>query len=194
MNIVILAAGASSRMGAHKLLLEVGGQTLLQRAAKSALEVSPNVLVVLGREAGLVQQSLAGLPVRFVVNEQFENGKMETSFQTAVSVLEPMDTIFMLADMPLISGAMLRGLVARRGEHTVRPYEIQIAVSRFGQVLAPPHLFAAALLPEVAQYGAKPTIQRHLERVVFCEWAEDLLFDVDTPEDLEKLRQIYTNG
>jgi molybdenum cofactor cytidylyltransferase len=194
-NIVILAAGASSRMGAHKLLLEVGGQTLLQRAATTALEVSPNVLVVLGREAGLVQQSLVGLSVRFVVNSQFENGKMETSFQTAVAVLEPMDTIFMLADMPLVSSSMLRGLVDRRGA-VVRPHENLplIVASRFGQVLAPPHLFAAELLPEVAQYGAKPTIQRHLERVVFCEWAEDLLFDVDTPEDLDKLRQIYANG
>jgi molybdenum cofactor cytidylyltransferase len=194
-NIVILAAGASSRMGAHKLLLEVGGQTLLQRAATTALEVSPNVLVVLGREAGLVQQSLVGLSVRFVVNSQFENGKMETSFQTAVAVLEPMDTIFMLADMPLVSSSMLWGLVDRRGA-VVRPHENLplIVASRFGQVLAPPHLFAAELLPEVAQYGAKPTIQRHLERVVFCEWAEDLLFDVDTPEDLDKLRQIYANG
>jgi molybdenum cofactor cytidylyltransferase len=191
MNIVILAAGASSRMGAHKLLLEFEGQTLLQRAARRALEVCPNVLVVLGRDAALVQQSLAGLPVRFVVNEQFENGKMETSFQTAIAVLEPQDTIFMLADMPLISSAMLRELVVK-SEYTVRPYENFpfIVASRFGQVLAPPHLFRAALLPEVARFGAKPTIVRHLEQTVFCDWAEELLFDVDTPKDWEKLQAL----
>jgi molybdenum cofactor cytidylyltransferase len=192
MNIVILAAGTSSRMGAHKLLLEVAGQTLLQGAVKTALGVSPNVLVVLGREAALVQQSLEGLDVRFVVNEQFENGKMESSFQTAVAVLEPSDTIFMLADMPLVSSAMLQGLVTKQREHRQNPP--WIVASRFGQVLAPPHWFAAKLLSEVAQNGAKPTIQRHLEQTVFCDWAQDLLFDVDTPQDLDKLRQIYAKG
>jgi molybdenum cofactor cytidylyltransferase len=184
-NIVILAAGTSSRMGgAHKLLLELDGQTLLQRSVKTALEVSPKVLVVLGRDAELVQQSLLGFPVGWVVNHEFKNGKMETSFQVAIEVLNAQDTIFMLADMPLVNSHMLHELIIRRGAG------VQIVASRFGQVLAPPHLFAAALLPEVAQFGAKPTILRHLEQTVFCDWSEELLFDVDTPEDWDKLRHM----
>jgi molybdenum cofactor cytidylyltransferase len=185
MNIVILAAGTSSRMGgAHKLLLEIGGKTLLQRAVETALEVSPRVLVVLGRDAELVQQSLLGFPVGWVVNHEFKNGKMETSFQVAIEVLNAQDTIFMLADMPLVNSHMLHELMIRRGAG------VQIVASRFGEVLAPPHLFVADLLPEVAQFGAKPTIKSHLEQTVFCDWAEELLFDVDTPEDWKKLQDL----
>jgi molybdenum cofactor cytidylyltransferase len=46
---IVLAAGASTRMGANKLLLELGGERLLHRAVRTALEagLSP-VLVILG--------------------------------------------------------------------------------------------------------------------------------------------------
>ncbi|MFN3265787.1 MAG: NTP transferase domain-containing protein [Deinococcales bacterium] len=194
MNIVILAAGTSSRMGQHKLLIPVAGKTLLQRAAQAALEACPNVLVVLGRDASLVRSSLQQLPLRFVVNDHYENGKMETSFQTAITVLELQPTIFMLADMPLVDARMLRVLAERANTRFAPRGELPLIVaSRYGDVLAPPHLFMPELLPEVAQYGAKPTIKRHFEQTVFCDWDESCLFDVDTPQDLQVLESVYAD-
>lgn len=206
MNIVILAAGASSRMGQHKLLLEIHGQTLLQRAVQTALTVSPNVLVVLGRDAEKVQASLQNQPVQFVTNPLYMQG-METSFATAVKVLEARASIFMLADMPFVDVGMLLALQTTffgnslLGETQIIPShrtntrfaatdELPLIVaSRYGSVIAPPHLFSSGLLPLLGEIGAKPTIQKNLERTVFLEWQEEKLFDVDTPEDLARLEQ-----
>ena len=184
MNIVILAAGASSRMGQHKLLMPIAGLTLLQHAVKTALKVSSKVLVVLGRDADLLKASLEGLPVQFVINHDFNNGKMETSFQTAVNVLESDNTLLMLADMPLISAQML--LEMKRTFLVLQP---QIVASRFGTVIAPPHIFSSELLPLLGLTGAKPLIMRHLEQTVFMDWDEEKLFDVDTLEDFMLLEQ-----
>ncbi len=186
LQIVILAAGASSRMGQHKLLLPISGKTLLQRAVATALEVSPEVLVVLGRDAPLLKDSLEGYPVQFVVNSDYTNGKMETSFQTAIAVLEPRATLLMLADMPLISADMLRSL-----EQTFIKQQPKIVASRFGTVIAPPHLFASELLPVLGATGAKPLIMQHLEETIFLDWYEEKLFDVDTPEDLITMQQLF---
>jgi molybdenum cofactor cytidylyltransferase len=182
MNIVILAAGASSRMGQHKLLMPIAGLTLLQRAVNTALKVSPKVLVVLGRDADLLKASLEGLPVQFVMNHDFNNGRMETSFQAAVNVLESDDTLLMLADMPLISFQMLLEM-----KQVFLERQPLIVASRFGDVIAPPHLFSSELLPVLGLTGAKPLIMRHFDQTVFMDWEEEKLFDVDTIEDFVQL-------
>src|SRR5881628_4179101 len=66
---VILAAGASRRMGKNKMLLELEGEAVVRRAARRALAagLSP-VVVVLGHEATRAQAELAGLACEFVVN------------------------------------------------------------------------------------------------------------------------------
>ena len=184
MNIVILAAGASSRMGQHKLLMPIAGQTLLQRAVQTALAVSSKVLVVLGRDADLLKTSLEGQPVQFVINHEFNNGRMETSFQTAVNVIKPDNTLLMLADMPLISAQMLLEM-----QEVFLEQQPQIVASRFGDVIAPPHIFSSQLLPVLGKTGAKPLIMQHLERTVFMDWEEEKLFDVDTFEDFKRLEQ-----
>ena len=184
MNIVILAAGASSRMGQHKLLMPIAGQTLLQRAVKTALTVSPKVLVVLGRDADLLQDSLEGLPVQFVIKHEFNNGIMETSFQTAVNVIKPDNTLLMLADMPLIRPQMLLEM-----QQVFLEQQPQIVASRFGDVIAPPHLFSSQLLPVLGKTGAKPLIMQHLEQTVFMDWEVEKLFDVDTLEDFMQLQE-----
>ena len=59
---VILAAGASRRMGKNKMLLELEGESLIRRATKRALGagLSP-VVVVIGHEAERLRAELRDL-------------------------------------------------------------------------------------------------------------------------------------
>ena len=71
---VVLAAGASSRMGGPKMLLPLGGRTLLSTVAAALLDAGlPSVVVVLGCDADHVRAA-AGLPedprLRVVVNDE----------------------------------------------------------------------------------------------------------------------------
>jgi molybdenum cofactor cytidylyltransferase len=185
---VLLAAGASSRMGSHKLLLELGGETLVRRVARIMLEGGLEELtVVLGREPEAVRAALEGLPVKFVLNPDAVAGGMESSFRTALDAFTGDETaaIFALADQPFVTPSVISSLMdAHQKTHA------PIIASRFGGVIAPPHLFSSAFFDALGQpgHGLKPLIQRNLERVIFLDWSEDALFDVDTPEDLEKAR------
>ena len=59
---------------------------------------------------------------------------------------------------------------------------------KYGQVTAPPHMFDQEFFPELAalEHGARPVLERHKDRTVVLQFPEDLLVDVDTPEDYER--------
>ena len=74
-GIVILAAGASTRMGTPKQLLCYAGKSLLRRAAETALASQGQpVVVVLGAAGEHCRPELEGLPVRIVENPDWEQG------------------------------------------------------------------------------------------------------------------------
>src|SRR5213083_1003780 len=111
---VILAAGASRRMGKNKMLLQLEGESLVRRAARRALGagLSP-VVVVLGHEADRVRAELQGLKVEFAVNPDFP-GPMSGSLHQGLNTLGPdVDAVIvMLGDMVRVSTETLAMLVA----------------------------------------------------------------------------------
>ena len=179
---VVLAAGASSRMGEHKLLLPLGGEPLVRRAARSALGGGyDGVLVVLGRDPERVRGALAGLPVRLTENPDYASG-MGSSFRAAVRALPPEAeaAAFALADQPLVGPDEHRRLLG--AYRAARP---PVVGARYGGVTAPPHLFARALFPELEALseGARPALERHRAEAVTLDFPPEALLDIDTPED-----------
>ena len=78
---VVLAAGAPTRIGRAKQLLELYGQSLIKRAASVALEAGclPVVVVVTGANAAASRESLRGLDVREAENQQWHSGMGEAA-------------------------------------------------------------------------------------------------------------------
>lgn len=184
---VILAAGASRRMGAgrNKMLLQLEGESLLRRAARRALVagLSP-VVVVLGHEADRARAELKGLSCESVVNPDFTgptSGSLHKGLEQLGSNVGA--AVVMLGDMVLVTEQMLRGLVA-----AARGTEAPLVVSRYGDVTAPPLLFRRALFGELLAWSGegcgKAVVQAHLAEAVFVDWPDAALADIDTPEDL----------
>lgn len=185
---VLLAAGASSRMGSHKLLLDLNGEAMVRRAARIMLEAGlTELMVVLGREPEAVKSALEGFPARFVVNPNAVTLGMESSFRAALDAFTGSETaaVFALADQPFVTPAIISGIT-----NTHLSTHAPIIASRFGGVIAPPHLFSRVFFEVLGMpgHGLKPLIQKNTDRVTFLDWPEDALFDVDTPEDLERAR------
>jgi len=91
----------------------------------------------------------------------------------------------MLADLPFVTAAMLRELVSRwRGEPLV--------VSLFGDVVAPPILYARPLFPELCALDGdgcgKRVIEQHRAQAAVVCWPKSALQDLDVPADLERVR------
>jgi molybdenum cofactor cytidylyltransferase len=189
---VVLAAGASTRMGRQKVLLPVAGEPLLRRTVRAVCDAGfEDVLVVLGSEHERTRTAIAGLPVRDVVNAGYATG-MGSSFRTAVANLPDSDAaLFALADQPFVTASEYRAVL-----EAYRRQGSPIVCVRYGDVVAPPHLFSRRFFPELAalEHGARPVLMRHHDDTTVLTFAADLLVDVDTPEDYERVRRRLTAG
>lgn len=187
---VILAAGASRRMGRNKMLLQLDGESLVRRAATRALAagLSP-VVVVIGHEPDRIRAELEGLAVEFAVNPDF-TGPTSGSLHRGLSRLGPdVDAVVvMLGDMVKVSAETLAMLVAG-----ARGTDAPLVVSRYGDVTAPPLLFRRALFPELLAWTGegcgKAVVQAHSGEAMFIDRPIALLADVDTPQDFESAQR-----
>ena len=185
---VLLAAGASRRMGRPKQLLAVDGEPMVRRAARRALDAGlAPVIVVLGHEAEAVRGALTGLDVRFTTSPD-PTGPTSASLHAGLAALDDdvAATMVLLADMVHVTTPMLHALVA-----SWRAAGTPLEVSRYGEVLAPPLLFPRALWPELlAWHGegcGKAVVRAHLHEAHVHPWPESSLHDIDTPEDYAAL-------
>ena len=189
---IVLAAGSSRRMGRNKLLLHVGGESLVRRVVRAAVEADVGrVVVVLGHDAETVRAELGGLPCTPVVNPDHGEGA-GTSLRTGVRhAAEAQAVVVVLADMPFVTAEMI-GAVARRHRDTGAP----LVLSQYGDVQAPPTLYARPLFSELltleGDRGGKEVAGRHVDRADVVHWPPSALRDVDGPDDYERLRAEWT--
>jgi molybdenum cofactor cytidylyltransferase len=186
---VVLAAGLSTRMGRNKMLLEIGGRTLVRRSVATALAAGLDpVLVVVGHESDKVRGELSGLLCTPVLNGEYASG-MNTSLRAGIVAL-PDDVaaaVVLLGDMPLVDAAMVRSLVDafRRGNRS-------LAVSIYGDVVAPPIAYGRALFPELraltAEACGKSVIKQHRAEAIELPWPSETLTDLDFPADVQRIR------
>jgi molybdenum cofactor cytidylyltransferase len=192
---VVLAAGSSTRMGTNKLLLDIGGESLVRRSVRAAIEAGvEEVVVVLGHDERRVRVELEGLRCRMVVNPDHADGA-GTSVRTGVrEVGRDVDAlVVVLADMPFVTAEMIATLVAR-----YRATRAPVVVSHYGEVQAPPTLYDRALFDELRQTpgerGARQVVRRHEAEAAIVEWPEAALRDVDVPADYESVRSDLARG
>ena len=189
---VVLAAGASTRMGTHKLLLPFPDEPLLRRVVRQvSLAGFDDVLVVLGHAHEQTRAVLDGLACRHVVNAEYESG-MGSSFRAAVSQLGGSDAaMFALADQPFVAAEDYQRVL-----DAWRTRGSGIVCVRYGDVTAPPHLFDRAFFPELAAltHGARPVLECHRDVTTTLQFAPELLADVDTPEDYARAKERLSAG
>jgi molybdenum cofactor cytidylyltransferase len=186
---VVLAAGLSSRMGRNKLLLHVGGESLLRRAVRTAMAASLHpVLVVLGHEEERAREELRDLRCMPVRNPDYAQG-MHTSLRAGIAAV-PSDAaaaVVLLGDMPFVTAEMVRALV-QRWSGAGAP----LAISTYDGVIAPPILYGASLFAEIRGLQGdgcgKRVVKQHRSEAVEVCWPSSALADLDAPADLERVR------
>jgi molybdenum cofactor cytidylyltransferase len=185
---IVLAAGESRRMGRNKLLLPLGGESLVRRACRRGIAAGLDPLIaVLGHESERVEEALAGLDCRLVLNPQ-RGGPMSGSLQCGIEAL-PADAegvVVILADMVNVTEEMLRALV-QSAQSSAAP----LVCSRYARTLAPPVLFRRALFGELriltGESCGRAVIEHHREHALYVDWPGAALADVDTPEEFAAL-------
>jgi CTP:molybdopterin cytidylyltransferase MocA len=108
---VILAAGASTRLGQPKQSVSLDGETLLDRAVRVAREAGVSVtVVVLGAFAEELRRQCTLLDCTVVENPNWHDG-MGSSIRHGIAALGPVaGAVLMTCDMPFVSAEHLRAL------------------------------------------------------------------------------------
>lgn len=179
---VILAAGSGRRMGGPKALLRVGDETLLRRMARVALAAGcAPVLAVVGDWA----PGLDDMSVQVLVNAGAAEG-MASSLRLGIAALPEATeaALILTVDQPAVDAVLLRSLLALAAKAPDRPTVCAYADTIGIPAVVPRRLFAE-LESLHGEQGAKPILLREgAAALPFPEGA----FDLDTPEDLERLR------
>jgi len=194
-GIVVLAAGASTRLGEPKQLITLNGVTLLRRAALTALEtVHRPVAMVLGASNHLFRGELDGLDVAIAENKHWSDGmgsSIRCGMEHLLSIQPSLDAaLLMVCDQPFVSAELLNALVEKHRRTT----ETIIACD-YGESVGVPALFPKRVFFDLLQLrgseGAKKLIvSQPYSTISFPDGA----FDIDTPTDVTKLRQAFSNS
>lgn len=181
---VILAAGASSRMGQPKALLEYDGETFVHRLARILDEVCGCVVVVVGYDAERVQAAVSSGTI-VVDNSQPELG-MLSSLQCGLRQVMDADAVIFL---PVDYGAVRRETIAAiAAESAAAEIVVPECQGRHGHPVRVSRSIASELLslPQTSQ--ARDVIRRHRDVTRYLP-VDDLgvITDVDEPEDYRAL-------
>lgn len=190
-GIVILAAGASTRLGKPKQLLQYRGKTLLAHTVNEAVKSNADaVVVILGKNANLFKKEIDEKKVRVAINSSWEEGmasSLRLGLDTLLNEKPYIDAvIFMVCDQPHISLSILNALIKTQQKTTK-----QIVTCNYGDSIGPPALFHKKYFKELMKLsgdvGARKVIQQNMNDMGTILFPEGKI-DIDTVEDYEKLK------
>jgi molybdenum cofactor cytidylyltransferase len=186
--LLLLAAGASTRMGQPKQLLPYNDRTLLRHAAETAVATGCRpIILITGALHDALLTEVAGLPIQSVHNPDWETGMASSicAGLAAVQSARPAAVLIMLSDQPLLTPALLRALITQQ-QQTQAP----IVAAAYGDTLGVPAVFGRLVLADLMKlHGAQganrliASLGAAVGRVPFPAG----LLDVDTPEQYAAL-------
>ena len=189
---VILAAGASQRMGKPKALLEINNTTFLQHIIHTYRQSRvEKIIVVLGSHAREIENMLSGMEVTVTLNDNYRAGQLSSilaginaaeNFHADAALLHPVDH-------PLVSVDVIHSLLDGF-ENSTQMIVLPVFKGKRGH----PVLFSRKLFEELKnappEIRARSLVWSHQNSVLEIETKEPgVIIDIDTPEDYARLRQ-----
>ncbi|MFD0792728.1 NTP transferase domain-containing protein [Mucilaginibacter litoreus] len=188
-GLIILAAGASSRLGHPKQNLLYKGKTLLERAVDAGIR-SPcrPVVVVLGANAEDITLSNISNEADLVYNKHWQQGQ-SASIKAGITELQKhpniTSAIMMLCDQPFVTSKLLSNMLQVRLQ-TQKP----VVACSYNGTIGVPALFNKGLFGHLlslsGNHGAKQLLQAQENDVAIVEFEEGSI-DIDTLADYERL-------
>ncbi len=191
-GVLILAAGASTRLGQPKQLLSYQGKPLIRQMAEVAIGSGCQpVGVVLGAYADTIEPHLTDLNIHIAYNAQWQTGmagSIQCGLRKLLTLAPDLEAIvLMVCDQPFVSPHLIHQLI--------QGYQVSnhlIVASEYAGIHGVPALFHRTFFPELnmlqGDVGAKSIIRQHRSCSLGIPFLKGAI-DLDTPEDLNRLRR-----
>lgn len=191
LSAIVLAAGASSRMGQPKALLPIGpaGEPFVRQIVETLVRAGLSSVVVVTREDLRGALEALRLPAAIVVNPDPGRGQL-SSLRAGLDHLGGVDAAMVtLVDLPLVKDATVRALV-EAWQATAAP----MVRPRYGFRHGHPVIFGAEALEQLRmadlEAGARPVVARLGNRSVDVPVDDSgVVEDIDTLEAYLRLRR-----
>lgn len=187
---VILASGASRRLGFNKLLVKIDKKTVLERSIEPFLiPIIDKIFVIVGFEKERVTSVIKDYPVEIIDNPLYLDG-MSASVKAALPFIKDFRGVFFqLGDRPFVDKALIEKMV-----HVFHSdYRDIIVPLHKNQKGHPVLIKIESYIKEISHIkgdkGLREIIDKYIGNVVFIESKEGVLMGLDTLEDIEYLRK-----
>ena len=188
---IILAAGASSRMGTPKALLDYRGETFVGRLVRVLGTSCHPVIVVLGYHADAIRPKVPSTAT-IVINPDPSRGQL-SSLQTGLAALpaEADGFAFIPVDSPAVAEdtvATLARTFEQRNPSTL--FVIPRQSGKRGHPVIAARSIAAEFLALPATAEAREVVHAHVDRTEYVDVDDSGIFtDVDDPEAYRRLKE-----
>ena len=186
---IVLAAGASSRMGEPKALLQSGGRTFVRRILDTLRDAGVrDAIVVVRPDAENVIREISLAEVgRAIVNRDPGRGQL-SSLVTALDAIDDprvVAALVTLVDVPLVSAATVEALLARAAQSRAPILRAAFRNAHGHPVIFKKDVFDALRRADPA-VGAKAVLRAYAVEDVEVD-DPGVIRDVDTPDDYRRL-------
>ena len=191
---MVLAAGASSRLGQAKQLVELTNQPLIVRQCELALSTGHDVFCVLGCKANAITPIIENLPIKIVVNDDWDNG-IGTSIACAINHIEQScsqydGAMIVLCDQWQLSSTHLCQMINQWKQER---HKVLIAQACSNDVTGPPVIFPSSQFNRLTRLtgdsGAKVILKKSYA-IIEHYFLPEAFSDLDTPEQLLHMRAV----
>ena len=187
---VILAAGASKRLGFNKLTLKMNGESVIKQAVLPFISAGiGRVIIVTVVHSREIREELREYAVEFIENKDCALG-MSTSVRASLPFITNEEGVFFhLGDKPFLEKEMLYHMA-----DIYRESKAKIIVPVFNGEKGHPVLMDVSTYSEQIKSlqgdrGLREIIEKHAEDVIFIKGNEGSLYDIDTIADIECLKE-----
>ena len=182
---IVLAAGASRRLGRPKQNIVLAGETLLHRTVRVAQDAGFSPIIVVTREGSEYPELASSNALVIVTNQNADEGiasSIRCGLSEALRRSVP-GAVILTCDQPALRAAHLRTLIED---------PLRVTASAYGGSVGVPAYFPVAIFSQLLQLRGD-TGARSLLKAAYAVAAEELNLDIDTEQDFDAARSLLEN-